>query len=91
MQPQTRFSALLEIVALFVVAVGVQATVYPISWRFSSLPAALAAIVLATLFLRARSESWAELGLRLPNTWKSGLLSLGQTLLAFIIILPFRC
>lgn len=83
----SRTRAALELLAAPVIAFGSKAMLDPFIWKFSGPVSLLIVLTVATLYMRHRGESWAQLGLRSPGGWKSKLLVLPQTLLAIISIL----
>lgn len=64
----SRLRTLSDILILLIVAFGVKALAEPLSWRFSSVPGAVAGLITATLLLRLRNERWADIGLKGPKT-----------------------
>jgi len=83
----SRTRAALELLAAPVIAFGSKAMLDPFIWKFSGPVSLLIVLTVATLYMRHRGESWAQLGLRSPGGWKSKLLVLPQTLLAVVAII----
>ena len=87
MTERPRLQALIDVVLIIFVAAGVQAAVHPFAWKYSSLPAALSVILLATWLIKRRGWSWREFGLRAPTSIRGVFITLGQAALTLITVM----
>ena len=82
-----RSRALMEFSAGILIALGTKAILANYIWKFAGPVSLLIVLVLATIYLRHRGESWGELGLRPRMTLKSWLLIPPQIILGVVAIL----
>ena len=83
----SRLTALLELLVFVGFAWGSKLVVDQYIWKFSGPITLITTLVLLTIYMRYRGESWSGMGLRSLPGWKSKLLILPQALLAMIVIL----
>lgn len=83
----SRGRAALELIGGVTLAFGTKAVLDPYIWKFSGPVSLLVFMIVSTIYLHHRGETWTGLGLAGPKGWKSWLLVLPQTLLAFVAIL----
>lgn len=83
----SRGRAALELIGGVTLAFGTKALLDPYIWKFSGPVSLLVFMIVSTIYLHHRGETWTGLGLAGPKGWKSWLLVLPQTLLAFVAIL----
>lgn len=76
-----------DVLLIIGVAAVVQAAVYPISWKFASIPAALAVIMLSTFLIRAQGWTWADFGLKSPSSLGGSAIIVGQALLTLVLVI----
>jgi CAAX protease family protein len=82
-----RLIACLELLVFVGFAWGSKLVVDQIIWKFSGPITLITTLVLLTIYMRYRGESWAGMGLRAVPGWKSKLLILPQALLTAIAII----
>jgi len=75
-----------ELLAVIACAVLVKALASQIDWRFAGPISLLAAVVLASLFLRLRGETWGGYGLAAPAGWRGWAWLPVQSVLAFAVL-----
>jgi membrane protease YdiL (CAAX protease family) len=88
MHKNERRSAATDILLLIVVGIGTKLAfdhVEAVGWRFSSIPAFAAVLVLATWMLHTHGWRWRDVGLVFPTTTKGWIVTVGQALLAITI------
>ena len=83
----SRLVAFLELLVFVGFAWGSKLVVDQIIWKFSGPITLITTLVLLTIYMRYRGESWAGMGLRALPGWKSKLLILPQALLAIVAII----
>jgi membrane protease YdiL (CAAX protease family) len=89
MSNNERRSAVIDILLVIVVGIGTKlvfTNVEFVGWRFSSFPAFGVVLVMTTWMLRKGGWYWRDVGLTIPVTTKKWLITIGQALLAMIVI-----
>ena len=79
--------AVVEIVGFVAFALLLKELLDPFFWRYSAPVSLISTLVLLTIYLKSRGQSWSSMGLRpLPGV-KAKLLVVPQTILAFLAVL----
>ena len=78
------FVALIDLMAILVTLIIVKQTLLPFSFLYAGPASTFSAMVVGTLLLRRRGLSWADLGLRWPESW---LKTVGLTVLAIVMVI----
>jgi membrane protease YdiL (CAAX protease family) len=89
MSNNERRSAIIDILLVILVGISTKlifTNVESVGWRFSSFPAFGVVLAMTTWMLRKRGWYWRDVGLIFPVTIKEWLITIGQALLAMIVI-----
>jgi membrane protease YdiL (CAAX protease family) len=82
-----RLTGLLELAVFIALALGLKEIMDPFFWRYSGPVSLITTIILITLYIRARHQSWSSMGLRALPGVKAKLLVIPQALLVFASVL----
>lgn len=78
---------LIDLVLVLGTAVAVKAAMMPVAWKFAGPVSLLSAVLVATVLLVLRGQSWRDLGLVRIAGWRAKLLLLPQALLTFAVLI----
>ncbi len=81
-----KLKAVVEVVAVVAFALLLKELLDPFFWRYSALVSLISTVVLLTIFMHLRGQSWSSMGLRpLPGA-KAKLLVVPQAISAFVAV-----
>ena len=77
-------SALIDLIAILAVLISVKQALLPYTQLYAGPASTLSAMILATILLKIRDFSWADLGLRRPESWPR---TFGLTIITLVLFL----
>ena len=81
-----KLKAVVEVVAVVAFALLLKELLDPFFWRYSALVSLISTVVLLTIFMHLRGQSWSSMGLRPVPGAKAKLLVVPQAILAFVAV-----